>query len=209
MAKKRDEDFDSILLLRKLVELAQIFHFSGIVILIDKVDETEATTNSADRTAGLVHPLLSRVQLMEVAGFSWIFFLWHRVKGFFEESKYHVRLDKIGHATVSWDDKFFALMLNKWVSFFSATRLEFPGLFSGGVNTTQLYKDLIAISMSSPRELIRLMDVIIREHDIQHGFSTDHVLLGSASVEAGLDKYVTDVGLCVVRVGYRWRTRMV
>jgi hypothetical protein len=123
--RPEDADFDSILLLRRLVELAQIFHFSGIVVLIDKVDETEATSNSADQTAALIHPLLSRVQLMEVEGFSWIFFLWHRVKGFFEAEKYHVRLDKIGHATVSWDDDFFALMLNKRVDFFLMVELNF------------------------------------------------------------------------------------
>jgi hypothetical protein len=188
-----NDNFDSILLLRKLVELAQIFDFSGIVVLIDKVDETEATSNSADQSAALIHPLLSRVQLMEVAGFSWIFFLWHRVKGFFESTKYHVRLDKIGHATVSWDDRFFALMLNKRVRFYSENRLDFAGLFATDVDTEHRYKDLIAISMRSPRELIRLMDVIIREHDIEHAGSDAHVLLGSTSIDGGLDKYVTDV----------------
>lgn len=95
--------------------------------LIDKVDETEATSNSADKTATLIHPLLSRVQMMEVDGFSWIYFLWDAVKAFFEVEKYHVRLDKVGHATVSWDDEFFVLMLNKRVAFFSNSRLDFFG----------------------------------------------------------------------------------
>jgi len=130
---------------------------------------------------------------MEVDGFAWIFFLWHRVKGFFEDSKYHVRLDKIGHATVSWDDDFFALMLNKRIRFYSGDRLDFEGLLADNVDTTQIYKDLVAIAMRSPRELIRLMDVIIREHDIRHAASNEHVLLNVASIEAGLDKYVTDV----------------
>jgi hypothetical protein len=37
------------------------------------------------------------------------------------------------------------------------------------------------------------MDVIIREHDISHAGKAEVVLLNSASVENGLDKYVTDV----------------
>jgi hypothetical protein len=191
--RKDEAEFDSILLLRRLVDLAQIFDFSGVVILIDKVDETETTSNSADRTAALIHPLLSRVQLMEVEGFAWIFFLWDRVKGFFEDTKYYVRLDKIGHATVSWDDAFFELMLNKRILFYSENRLEFAGLLEGNVEIRQVYRDLVGISMRSPRELIRLMDVIIREHDIRHSASREQHLLSVTSIEAGLDKYVTDV----------------
>jgi hypothetical protein len=45
LARAREDDFDSILLLRRLVDLARIFDFSGVVVLIDKVDETDATSN--------------------------------------------------------------------------------------------------------------------------------------------------------------------
>ena len=61
--------------------------------------------------------------------------------------------DKIGDATVSWDDDFFALMLNKRIRFYSDERLEFSGLLAHGVDADQVYKDLIGISMRSPREL--------------------------------------------------------
>jgi hypothetical protein len=193
LARAQGDDFDSILLLRRLVDLARIFAFSGIVVLIDKVDETDATSNSADRSAALIHPLLARVQLLEIEGLSWIFFLWHKVKSFFEDTKYHVRLDKIGHALVSWDDEFFALMLNKRADFFSDSRLDFSGLFAPEVDMERVYTDLVTISMRSPRELIRLMDVIIREHDIRHAPSTETRLLDPESIDAGLDKYVTDV----------------
>jgi hypothetical protein len=193
IAKKQEEGFDSILLLHRLVDLVGIFDFSGVVVLIDKVDETEATSNSADQTAALIHPLLSRVQLMEIKGFSWIFFLWSRVKGVFESAEYPVRLDKIGHATVSWGDDFFALMLDKRVSFFSESRYDFSGLFSADVDVQKLRSELVRIAMRSPRELIRLMDVIIREHDISNAEKAEVALLDSASVESGFDKYVSDV----------------
>ena len=193
MAKKQEEGFDSILLLHKLVDLAAIFDFLGVVVLIDKVDETEATSNSANQTAKLIHPLLSHVQLMEIKGFSWIFFLWSRVKGVFESAEYPVRLDKIGHATVSWDDDFFVLMLDKRVRFFSDGRHDFSGLFSEDVNVGKLRNELVRIAMRSPRELIRLMDVIIREHDISNAQKAEVVLLHPGSIENGLNKYVTDV----------------
>jgi hypothetical protein len=192
LRKEQHTDFDSILLLRKLVELAGIFDFGGIVLLIDKVDETEATNNSADQTAALVHPLLARVQLMEVEGFSWIFFLWSRIKGLFEATQYPVRLDKVGHATVFWDDDFFVQMLNRRMQYYSKNNLDFSGLFLDGANMQKIYSELISVSMRSPRELVRLMDVIIREHDIHNSMSKEVHRISSESMQSGLDKYVTD-----------------
>jgi hypothetical protein len=184
--------FDSVLLLHSLVDFVNIFNFSGVVILIDKVDETEATSYSADQTAALVHPLLARVQLMEVEGFSWIFFLWSKVKGIFENTKYPVRLDKIGHATVTWDNEFFSLMLDKRVQFYSEGRFGLAGLFVTSTFTETTVSELVRASMRSPRELIRLMDVIIREHDIADADSQT-TLLDNVSIDQGLDKYAKDV----------------
>ena len=75
--------------LRKLVDLVKLFGFSGVCVLVDKVDETPATSNSGEATAKLIHPLLAHVQLLEVLGFSWILFLWSNVRDRFNE-KYPV-----------------------------------------------------------------------------------------------------------------------
>ncbi len=193
LLKKEDNTaFNSILLVRKLVDLAKIFGFTGVVLLIDKVDETQATNNSANQTAALIYPLLARVQLFEISGFSWIFFLWSRIKGLFEAAQYAVRLDKIGHATVTWEDAFFVQMLNRRLEYYSQGKIGLSGLFAPETNMSKVYDELITVSMRSPRELVRLMDVIIREHDIRHSGKTELVLLTTESMQAGLDKYVTD-----------------
>jgi hypothetical protein len=130
---------------------------------------------------------------MEISGCSLIFFLWSRVKASFEGQEYSVRLDKIGHATVTWDDQFFVLMLDRRARFFSSDRHGFDGFFAAGVDMRSIYADLVRVSMRSPREMIRLMDVVIREHDILHAGKDAKMLLDRDSVDAGLDKYVTDV----------------
>jgi hypothetical protein len=56
-----------------------------------------------------------------------------------------------------------------------------------------MYQELVGISMRSPRELIRIMDVIIREHYIVYGNLEFPTLINKESVNSGLDKYVTDV----------------
>lgn len=192
ISSQNEEGFDSALLLRRLVDLVDIFHFSGVVVLIDKVDETDATNNSAEKTAELIYPLLARVQLMEIEKFAWIFFLWDRVKSCFENETYRVRLDKIGHATVSWEDKFFSIMLDKRLEFFSAGRISFSGLFESQTNTGEIINELVKASMRSPREMVRLMDIIIREHDIIHANGDGLILLNSNSVQLGINVYVKD-----------------
>jgi hypothetical protein len=192
IGKEHNTEFDPILALRKLVDLITIFHFSGIVVLIDKVDETDATNNSAEKTAELIYPLLAKVQLLEIDHFSWIFFLWNRVKTSFEGDKFPVRLDKIGHATVSWSDEFFSLMLDKRVQFFSDGRMDLMGLFATGTDGSRIRRELTGVSMRSPREMIRLMDVIVREHDVRHAGSDEIVLLDEQSIQNGVDSYVTD-----------------
>ena len=85
-----------------------------------------------------------------------------------------MRLDKIGHATVSWDNDFFTLMLDKRVRFFSEGKIEFAGLFPQALDVGKIRSELVRVAMRSPRELIRLMDVIVREHDIPRGENGGH-----------------------------------
>ncbi|WP_136617001.1 MULTISPECIES: hypothetical protein [Mesorhizobium] len=192
LTESEDKGFDSVLVLRNLVRFAGIFDFSGIALLIDKVDETSATNNSADQTAAMIHPLLARVQLMEVSGFGWIFFLWTAVKGIFEGSERPVRLDKLGYATVTWDDKFFSLMLDRRTEYFSDKRFPWAGFFRSEVDIAATLALIVKVSMRSPREVIRIMDVIVREHDIVHADSEKSEMLTAESIEIGLDVYVTD-----------------
>ena len=47
--------------------------------------------------------------------------------------------------------------------------------------------------MRSPRDVIRLMDTIVREHDVIHSAKEHVVLLDDQSIMVGIDKYVTDI----------------
>ncbi len=99
----RDAPNVSRAVLFKLVEFVRALAFSGIAVLVDKVDETPATANSSEATAKLIYPLLAHVQLLEVPKFCWILFLWSNVKDHFNGEKYPVRLDKLAHANIQWD----------------------------------------------------------------------------------------------------------
>ena len=179
-------------ILEKLVEFVRIFSFSGVVILIDKVDETEVTQRSAEATAKMVYPLLSHMQLLEVEGLSWMLFLWSQVRPFMVEEKTKVRLDKIAHESISWGVPFFRQMLDARISYFSEGKLKFVDLFEPFVDVNEIIDSLVATSMSSPRELLRLLDVIVREHDVQNVDNPSTILLNKDSIDYGQDKYVQE-----------------
>lgn len=177
--------------LQKIVEFARIFSFSGVVMLIDKVDETAFTQNSAEKTSALIYPILSHVQLLEVDGFSWMFFLWSKVKHYLEAGDKQVRLDKIAHTTISWDIAYFEQMLNERIKYFSNDAHLFHDLFTAD-DFHKSRNEIIETAMRSPRELIRLLDTIVTEHDILYAEEDCETLLDDKSIEVGLDRYVKD-----------------
>jgi hypothetical protein len=178
--------------LARLVQLAKIFGFTGVSVLVDKVDETELTTNSAELTSKLIYPLVAHIQLLEVPGFSWQFFLWSKVKGYFEDEGHAVRLDKIANSSIAWNADEFRLMLDRRIKYFSGDRHDFASLFHDSSMADGAFSTICTIAMGSPRELVKILDVIVREHDVRN--ASGHTrLLTVESIELGLDKYVKDV----------------
>jgi hypothetical protein len=175
-------------ILLKLVEFVRIFPFSGIVILVDKVDETPLTSNSAEATTRLVYPVLSHIQLLEIPGFSWIMFLWSKVKEHFDSEKYAIRLDKLAHANITWDIDSLRSMVEARIRFYSEEALSFQDLFESDVNVDEQFKALAAIAINSPREFIKLMDTVVREHDARGADAPNK--LDELSLSIGMDKYV-------------------
>lgn len=176
-------------ILGKLVELVKAFGFAGVCVLVDKIDETPATSNSGEATARLIHPLLAHIQLLEVPGFSWILFLWSNVKAHFN-AKYAVRLDKIANANITWNVPSLREMIDARLIFYSSGKMSFPNLLSEDLNSDKIFADLANMSLNSPRELIKLMDIVFREHDARGDDAPE--LLDQISLEIGQDKYAVE-----------------
>ncbi|MFG0499907.1 P-loop ATPase, Sll1717 family [Pseudomonas sp. YQ_13] len=176
-------------ILTKLVELCRIFGFSGVCVLVDKLDETSETNNSVEATARLLHPLLANIQLLEVDGFSWMFFVWGNVEDHFND-KLKIRLDKIANAKITWTAEQLQQMLNRRIEFFSNNTIDFSGIFEDGIDPKQVFTEFSTLSLSSPRELIRLMDTLFREHDARGEEAPSKIDM--ISVELAQDKYAKE-----------------
>lgn len=183
-----------IVTLSDVAQCAMSFGFSGVCVYVDKVDEHPKTQNSAEEAAKLVHPILGQVQLMETANFAWVFFLWDKIKESYSEDKLHVRLDKYAFSEISWDPEFLKSMVGRRLSHFS------EGCVSDGQQlcepTLQFdvkMDELVSLVQRSPRELIRLLDVIIREYDAKNFSRQEKALLNGSDFEDGIDSYVKNV----------------
>jgi len=176
-------------ILTKLVELCRTFGFSGVCVLVDKLDETSETDNSVEATARLLHPLLANIQLLEVDGFSWMFFVWGNVEDHFND-KLKIRLDKIANAKIAWTAEQLQQMLDRRIEFFSNGKTNFSGIFEVGIDSKAIFSEFCRLSLRSPRELIRLMDTLFREHDARGEEAPQKIDM--ISVEVAQDKYAKE-----------------
>ncbi|MFJ2458030.1 hypothetical protein ACIOVC_05685 [Pseudomonas neuropathica] len=176
-------------ILSKLVELSRMFGFTGVCVLVDKLDETSETDNSVEATARLIHPLLANIQLLEVEGFSWMFFVWGNVEDHFN-NKLKIRLDKIANAKIVWTAEQLQQMLDRRIDFYSGGTTTFAEMFGGGIDSEEVFNKFCVLSLRSPRELIRLMDTLFREHDARGDDAPPKIDM--VSIELAQDKYARD-----------------
>jgi hypothetical protein len=180
-------------ILTRLADFARQFGFIGITILVDKADETQQTNNSSASTAALLYPILSNTQLLEVDGVGWALFLWDKVRDEYASDAYPVRLDKIPNATIAWDEAFLSNLIAKRLTHFSGGAVSnFGELCEDSVRRPEALSELIRISMRSPRELIRVLDTIVREHDDEFATSEASHKLVQPTIDRALDKYAVE-----------------
>lgn len=185
-----EESKDPAYILKKAVEFARLMGFSGLLVQVDKVDETDWTTNDTEAAATLVWPLYSNVQLHEIDGLCWSIFLWDRVRGLLtRENGMPVRWDKLPHDSIKWDRPHLIRLVERRLEHFSEKRIrKLSELFDADAATEEeIYSSVLEISGNSPRTLVTVLNSILTNH-IQANEGRE-VLLTNASLESGLDNY--------------------
>lgn len=180
---------DPIYVFGKAVELARLFGFTGITIHIDKVDETDWTATDVAAGARLIYPLLANIQLHEIDGLTWSFFLWDKVTSQLATSTgLPVRWDKIPNGKIAWNHDYLYELIQRRLQHFSAGRVSRLGqICEQGLDEKATLASLIALSEASPRHLITLLDVMLTEHIQRNPHAP--VLLSPASIAQGMDIY--------------------
>ena len=194
-----DGFYDPIFTLTRTVELARAFGFTGVLIQIDKVDETDWTGANVSAAADLVLPLLANIGLHEIEGLTWTFFVWDEVSRWMRRNHgTKIRFDKIPNGNIAWEPNYLTNLVSRRMSFFSAGRVNgIIDLSESDTDVKDVLPQIIELTSRSPRQLISALDHILSTH-IQRNQGTPRKL-DLAAFESGMDSYalksLSDSGL--------------
>lgn len=200
LKKQQSDGFsDPNYIFARTVEVARLFGFSGVLIQVDKIDETDWTTTSVPAAADLVFPILSNIGLHEIDGLTWSLFVWDKVIKHLQMTyRAQLRFDKIQRGSISWEPAYLDSLIKKRLEHFSGGVIgDWRQICVEGINTPDLIADLISLTGNSPRELISALDAVVSEHAQRH--QAEHKKLDAEAFHRGMDTYairsLTDSGL--------------
>ncbi len=188
--QQRGDGFhDPVYTLARAVEVARAFGFTGVVVQVDKVDETEWTGSDLAAAADLILPLLTNITLHEIDGLVWTFFIWDEVSRHARATHgAKIRFDKIPNGEIEWEDKYLKDLLSRRMSYFSDHRVtHLSDISESSVDLNRVISDLILLTSKSPRQLISALDHILSRH-IQNSQGKPSKL-SSAAYESGMDSF--------------------
>ena len=151
--------------LELIYELATRLHFKAIYILIDKVDETNLTTNDADATFKLIEPLLKDLETHGIKGYAFKYFLWDRV---YHKVLEGARADRIPIHSLIWSREKLREMLKKRLMAFSNESISSLDQILSNPYPFTIDEVVTILGWRSPRNVIRVCQEMIAEQTLHN-----------------------------------------
>ncbi len=151
-------------------------------ILIDKVDEN-ALTGKASSSFQFIAPLVSDLQLLELTGFGFKFFLWDML---IEDYRTVARPDRVKYYGLKWEVGQLREMLSKRLRAHSQERVLSLGAISAAEARDRIDSVVALFSQGSPRNTIRLCKEIL---DQQSEISSSSTQLSMEAIIKGFDVF--------------------
>ena len=187
--QRGDGFYDPVYTLTRAVEVARAFGFTGVLVQVDKVDETDWTGADVGAAADLVLPLITNISLHEISGLTWTFFVWDEVSRSMRRAHgSKIRFDKIPNGEIVWEVNYLTDLVSRRMSFFSSNRIRHLGEVSeAGIDVSGVLPQVIALTARSPRQLISALDQIFSLHIQTTQGNPSKLTL--AAYETGMDSY--------------------
>jgi hypothetical protein len=148
-------------LLIRFKDLVLCAGFSSIYILVDKVDEPDVCSGRYDLAARLIKPIVTSISFLELDKIAIKLFLPIQIE---EELGVLIRTDRVvTRQHISWSDESLKIMLNGRLLAYSDDKIETLKEFVEPAIWDEFNKKLLYYSAMCPRNLIRLLDLIIAE----------------------------------------------
>jgi hypothetical protein len=190
LKRQQTSDFsDPQYVFARTVEVARLFGFSGVLVQIDKIDETDWTTTSIPAAGQLIFPILSNIGMHEIDGLSWSVFAWDKVtKHLISAYGQQLRFDKIQRGSISWEPKYLEGLIQKRLEHFSNGAIsQLEKISVDGTDISTILRELIGLTGQSPRQLITALDAVVSEHAQRN--QSELKRLDKEAFERGMDIY--------------------
>lgn len=146
--------------LEKIQKITSKINFSSIYVLIDKVDESSITGNNAKLSSKLIEPLLKDLDLLEMKGYAFKFFLWDKLEPYCGE---YSRRDRLNYYSLTWENEDLKKMLCKRLEAYSDNRINDFSKITTCNLPVDINSLIIRFAQKSPRNIIRIIQNIISE----------------------------------------------
>ena len=151
-------------------------------VLIDKIDENPLT-GKASSSFRFISPLVSDLQLLELGGFGFKFFLWDML---IDEYRAVARPDRVKYYTLRWEVDQLREMLSKRLLAHSDNRVHSLGMISAAEVKQNVDWAVALFSQGSPRNTIRLCKEIL---DQQSEIDSSATVLSKEAIVRGFDVF--------------------
>ena len=140
-----------------IVELLKKVGYNAIFVLVDKVDEQNLTGNNPEASFKLIAELIKDLELLEIPGISFKFFLWDALKTFAAAT---ARPDRVFSYNLKWDSKQMQEMLDRRVKAYSKGKI---GGFLHMFEDPKSLGRIILFSELTPRDCVRICNRVLSE----------------------------------------------
>jgi hypothetical protein len=157
--------------------------YKSVYILIDKVDETAVTGNNAEASFNLVKPLLRDLELLQVRGVAFKFFLWDML---LPKYRKYARPDRLEQFELSWAEGDLNKMLSRRLEAFSEGQVHDLSQLTNAELAEPLHFLVVLVANGSPRDMIRICQEIVTE---QLQINRDSTNIEIDAIAQGISKF--------------------
>lgn len=169
--------------LRLVLDLASQLGFQSIYILIDRVDEAESTGNNPTTSFELIEPLVRDLELLEMGGLAFKFFLWDQLEPLYLDV---ARTDRIRHETLEWDDTMLLRMWQQRLKAYSGGKVAHLHDIAELLPRFSIDELALVFANHSPRDMIRIGAQIMSEQQEIDPLSNR---ISRRAIFTGIDKF--------------------
>jgi hypothetical protein len=142
--------------LEVLIEIVRAANKVSIYVLIDKIDESEKTGGSPEKTYILLRPVIQDLELLGMKGYGFKIFAWDQIYEYFREQ---ARPDRVPQYSLSWPRRRIEELIAARVKAFSGGKVKTFSDLTEGISDADSIIGLFA--NHSPRNAIRLCEKIL------------------------------------------------